>query len=1169
METAFNIATRAGDPIAYLVGEHETFHFQQYKYPGLNDPADAWVYEGQARSSQDKICIGARGDNLCFDDIAMGYAGYVPEINGYLANTGTPINQSAYQAALFWTYLTEKFGTFNTGDTVEGGMNLMAEFWKKAAATPNRDGIAVLNDALQSLGTPMRFRDIWKDFAVANYAKNLTGTPVPAKYKYADMAQPGGNYNAVTFTISQTLALNVPFLRVGETVNQWSARYYRFAPAATIPVLDIRVTQDTNTPVYYTILGIRNNGIAYEYNVEGRNLNQTVLNNAFSEVVIIVAGLENLANYRVAVNSTQPTLQILSPTNANRARVGAISAPEKFRVAVQLLAADGTPLTGIDLAQFNFRVDDKDVADDQILTSAIIQDQEWFVVRAPIQDAAGIYNLHVNYANSAVLSATQTSAVNYAPRTDADNMLIIDRSGSMAGAKLDAAKKAARLYVDSWRFGDMIGVVSYDHEIILDMPLQTWTDNPGGGTRQTAFNAIDGLTSRGATHIGDALMKGLSELQTTGNAAHDWALILLSDGVEEESTVPITVDFPTAINNIAGLTTKRPVIHAIAIGPNADGPKMQNAATATGGTYQFVSAPVAASSIAGMATTAGLNAPDSPTAITNARLDLDARYRFIATDILGHQQFFTFVGPLSGDPGGFESDLVSIPMEFSAAEVTFSLSFDGPCVCDVFLRDSLGNLILVAETDGRHYVWRASQPKSGPWTLFIDKRFVGPKVTTADAPQQGEQLPPYLIHAAVKSDAILDVDFPVPPEDRVAGVPMPIVATLTDAGVVVDASVLAEIVAPDNTTHFLLLLDDGLHGDGAEDDGIYANTFYKTGVAGSESGAGSYNVTVTASGNSGIAGSFVRQKILGFFIYSSGDDDLDLLPNEYEKLRTGSNTDLDPNADPDHDGRSTGQEFVEGTDPFDPDSDDGGESDGSESNNSRNPLDPSDDQGDPTWAVAYPGVSKVFVRYAPRPDFTLVQLWRSETLSGTYDLQIEDLAPSGLVTDTDVMNDQEYCYFILGFTAAGASMPTAPTCAMPKADPWPPDGGFLINNGADKTTSVNVTLNIFASDQVSPHTYGANPLNDLMLPPASSATVVTQMRISNRGDMSGAVTEDFANTFPWTLGQSTGLATVYMQFIDEVGNVSRIIPNSIFVEVDDGNPEPTFDERLSLPLLSK
>ena len=1169
LETAFDLGTRVGDPIPYLVSEHEVFHFQQFKYGGLNDPASGWVIEGQARSTQDKICLGAnRATALCFDDIATGFAGYVPELNGYLANTTTPINQSSYAAALFWTYVTEKFGTFNVGDTVEGGMNLMFEFWKASAATPNRDGIAVLNDALAALGTPMRFRDIWKDFAVANYAKNLTGSGVQAKYKYADMAQTGGNYNPVTFAVNQPLVLNIPFQRPSETIYPWAARYYRFTPAADVPVIDISINQDSNTPVYYTVMGVRNNDVLYEYNVEARNLNQTILNSAFTEVVVMVAGLDNLANYRITINGTQPTLEILSPTTVNRARVGSFAAPEKFRVAVRVLAGNGLPLAGVNLASFNFRVGTVNVPADQIITSAKIQDQEWFVVRAPAQVAAGVYDLHVNYANSASLTATNTLAVDYSPRVSADNMIIIDDSGSMVGAKMQAAKNAAYLYVDSWQNGDKVGVVGFDNAPDLSMQLEAWTDTPAGGTRQQAFNAITGLVADNGTAIGDALLVGLNQLQTRGDTSHDWALILLSDGREDG---PVTKDFATATTEIAGLTTKRPVIHAIAIGPDADGPKMQNAANATGGTYQFVSAPTVVSaagiaSSAGIATTAGINNPDSPAVIANARLDLDARYRYIATEVLGHQQFYTSVGPMSD--GNFDKDNVIIPVEGSAAEFVLSLSFDGSCSCNISLTAPTLGVITPAETGpgGRHIVWRVSTPPSGNWQLIIDYEFQGPSAAAVDAPAQEELLPEYLVQAAVKSDVILDVDLPVAPADRVSGVPMPIVASLTEFGPVTGASVVALITTPVGTLNGVTLYDDGLHGDGAANDGVYANTYYNTGLGGIDSGAGSYTVNVIASGSTPNAGPFVRQKLLGFFILSSGDDDLDLLPNEYETLHTGDPDGLDPNADPDGDGRTTLDEYNDGTDPLDADSDDGGESDGGESNTGSDPHDANDDGIDPTWTVAYPGNSKVFVRYAPRPDYVFINLYRSDTFTGTYTLLTQVPDAGGMYTDTSVINDQEYCYYVTGINLGGdQSTPLTPSCATPKADPLAPDGGFMINDGASTTLSPDVTLTIFASDAVSPHILEGDPLDEIMTPPSDSATSVTEMRISNNGDMSGSSFIPYATTAPWTVGETDGLATVYMQFRDAAGNVSRIVPNSIWV----GLEGPGFNVKMSLPFLRR
>ncbi len=67
IEMPFDRATRLGDPAAYIVAEHELFHFLQGRYGGLSEPNDRWVIEGQARSTQDKICLGAdRRNGLVF-----------------------------------------------------------------------------------------------------------------------------------------------------------------------------------------------------------------------------------------------------------------------------------------------------------------------------------------------------------------------------------------------------------------------------------------------------------------------------------------------------------------------------------------------------------------------------------------------------------------------------------------------------------------------------------------------------------------------------------------------------------------------------------------------------------------------------------------------------------------------------------------------------------------------------------------------------------------------------------------------------------------------------------------------------------------------------------------------------------------------------------------------
>lgn len=254
-----------------------------------------------------------------------------------------------------------------------------------------------------------------------------------------------------------------------------------------------------------------------------------------------------------------------------------------------------------------------------------------------------------------MLTATATNAVDYSSVVDADSILTIDRSLSMADSnKLGSAQDAARLYVDSWRTGDKLGVVSFNDAVVVNLGLTDWTDTPSGGSRQSAFNAINGLTPAGSTAIGDAVRKSWDNIKAAGAPTHDWAIVLLSDGLSNTGE-----KFEDVIAAVKRATDKKPVIHAIALGPDADQTLMQQAANDTGGTYQFVSAPAMA-------------APITAAAAASLPLDLDLRYRVIASKVARQQQVFSSTGPLAdGDP---DQDLVTIPIENGASELVLSLS---------------------------------------------------------------------------------------------------------------------------------------------------------------------------------------------------------------------------------------------------------------------------------------------------------------------------------------------------------------------------------------------------------------------------------------------------------------------------------------------------------------
>lgn len=1128
LQKPFDLDTRSGDPAAWLVSLHELFHAQQNRYGGVDDPADDWVYEGQARSIQDKVCIGpTRNDCEHFDDIATGSAGYVGQVNTYLGNPARPINETSYSAALFWTYLTEKYGT-TPNDPVEQGMDLMVEFWEEAADNPGRDGIAVLNSTLANLGHSERFRDVWKDFAVASYAKDYNG---PAKYQYEDMSQDGGAYDPVRLDVDRSLALGEQVVRVGEFLPSWSARYYEVRPANDVPIIDVQVTQDSSTAVYYTLLAIKGNDIVLEENVQARHFDYTAVNNAYDKVVLVVATLDNLANYRVSINGNQPTLQILSPTTEVPARVGDPGAPGKLRVTLQVLDPDGTPLKGVTLDNFSFRVGSEDVPAGNLITAAEVMGQYWFVLRAPAQSSGGTYDLEVSY--SSALSATESSAVIYVPRTNADNMIVIDRSGSMDNDdKLEAAQAAARLYVDSWQNGDQVGVVSFNAETTLDMPLSSWLTS-----RQTALNAIDGLSAAGGTAIGDALRLGWDELDSDGTQSHDWAVVLLSDGLETAGTE----DFQDVVNDLRAVKNdgdKVPLVHAVAVGPDADQQEMQRAAQKSGGTYHYVSVPIG-----------GLARPQEITANETLFLDLARTYRMIATKVVGQQQFFRQTGPNS--PPTVEQT-VSIPVENGAAELVLSLNWttsDGTMASHTLL-DPDGQPVPEFETadatEAGHAVWRVTNPQGGTWELQLSGH-VGGDVYFP--------LPSFLVQGSLHSEVTMDVFLVTPADEPVAGLPVTFLVSLTDNGPITGATIEATVEPQSifGETQTLQLYDDGQHNDGEAGDGVYGAIFYDTQVL------APHVVTLVAQGTSPISGSFQREETFSFYP-THEDSDGDGLPDAWEMYYgTDPNVD-DANADPDFDGLPNSTEHDSGTDPHNPDTDGGGASDGSDPD----PLDPSDDDVERTWAKAHPGIGQVWVKYALPQEYARVDLYRGSTPDGPFsylDGGFGDFV-SGVYTDTAVTNGTTYCYVVVARGFNFHESQTGATCTTPKSDPWSPHGLVEVEdqNGDGTVPTADVTLLLWAADSVDPEHEQVG--ETLALPPDDSASGVVEMMISNRADMEGGTWEPYAPTKAWTLAKTSGLATVYAKYRDAAGNESEVVAATIYVG-SDGSGGPN----LYLPMI--
>ncbi len=1166
-----------------MVLGHELFHHIQFAYraAGAHD-FDVWALEGMARAMQDKIY-----SDLDLDPDASCVAPYLNSVGAYLqGNAQTPPNQelpiweTGYDAALWWTYLMEQFGTA-TDEPIYGADFIRVWYEHAVQAGESGNSVSTTNSTIQSFVPGTDILAVFRRFALANVLKDMDLSQQSAgfrkAYSYVDEQSNGpinqDQYAEVRFTSDLSVSEQQPSDTGFFFVREYATQYHDISLAACPSGSIIRVTY-TPSPAgllgqaQFDLLGAW--GLVVGQSTDGDTRLQSLRparfykkldeqwsvsvvqpDNPYERAIATTSGVVGpiFGEIRVDCEPQPPTplapeLPLLNPLNPMT------PGPTPTFTAGEVCAVPSIPTPGLDPSDYRVAVDDTPV---RVLAAAPRGDGHCLQIDIPPAEPGTVrQDLSVTLAGQT--TTVVDAIVRHAP---APNVLVaVDTSTSMLSPA--DASKLRETQLQLTNFVDLllplddaaalpkIGLIEFADSASVATSLLL-ADQTGLGRFNVALNSLGSGPNR-FTSIGGAVQRVLDEFAAAGDTDQSKHAVLILDGSQHSAGTPWS-DVEAAAR-ASGV-----IFHVIALGSTTDQPHVFQIARSTGGRYAYVPVSAVAPDRVTMAEELALIAAEISGRTGIAQHDFDFDQNELTIDLGVPPQTTGLIlpavqqiDPTSGPVVGETGTLTLIRPDGS--EVNYPIN-------DTFVKSwSIGG--------------SADDPlPAGNWQI---------RVTPAAGVGGNLQLSVFA-QRTVPLDAITSIS-------RVAATPNPGLDSVMSVGdgyainltaldaCGVEARCTAGLPGQPVVTRraygassAFRLTPRSSEGGAAPTAGSdvpleevtfnyepirhsYSRAEFSpfgspTGFAddGTTSGEGSYRIKTNIPWL--YDGYTVNLFSSETFAVSSdipvSDEDQDGLPTAYEEQHQCLDPAIaDATLDQDRDEIASFFEYQNGSNPCDPDSDQGGETDGSELRAGRDPLLQSDD--------VLPGVAFIrfghelthveqqrpvpenalVVEFANSPNFGDLVLKRGVVNGQTVvlsDYAQLDRRALGRYEDTRVTPGVEYCYQVEPFDMDdNAGRPSDVICAVAKTDAVLPWGELIINGGRPRTSNPSLILDIGLYNKA----------------PGSS-----EMRIDVDGISSGWI--PYANTYQITVAASDSRRTVSASLVlrDGEGSESSVYSDSI------------------------
>jgi len=167
-------------------------------------------------------------------------------------------------------------------------------------------------------------------------------------------------------------------------------------------------------------------------------------------------------------------------------------------------------------------------------------------------------------------------------RASINTALVIDRSGSMQGERIAAAKEGARVALDRLSADDIVSLIAYNHEVDVLEPAARL-----GAAKQSLARAIDRLRADGTTALYAGVEEGGRQVKEFLSDTKVNRVILLSDGLANVG--------PSSPRELAELgrelAGKGISVTTIGLGLEYNEDLMQRLAASSDGNHVFVERP--------------------------------------------------------------------------------------------------------------------------------------------------------------------------------------------------------------------------------------------------------------------------------------------------------------------------------------------------------------------------------------------------------------------------------------------------------------------------------------------------------------------------------------------------------------------------------------------------